>query len=99
MYKKDKGVYSKLYSEVGNISNKEVSLVTIKDHTINTLNLEIATRNIITEMRLNLKAILVHDMLHLHKKTREVIYIDLMKATLKVSKLQSTLSKTENQLR
>ena len=55
--------------------------------------------NKIAEMRLNLKAILVPDMIHLHKQFGEVIYSDLMKATLKVSKLQSTLSKAENQLR
>ena len=74
-------------------------MVTVKDHTKNTLNLVVSTKNKITKMRLNLKDIPVLDMIHLHKHTREVIYIDLMKATLKVSKLQSTQTKIENQLR
>ena len=43
--------------------------------------------------------ILVTDMIHLHKKTGEVIYSDLLKETLKVSKLQSTKRNIENQLR
>ena len=38
-------------------------------------------------------------MIHLHKQIREVIYSDLLKATLKVSWLQSTKSKVENWLR
>ena len=96
-YKKDKDISSKeslkLYLEFQNISSKEVSLVTVKYHTRNTLNLAVSTRNKIAEMRLNLKSILVPDMTHLHKHTREFIYSDLMKSTLKVSKLQSTLSK------
>ena len=38
-------------------------------------------------------------MIHLHKQTREVIYNDLLKATLKVFRLQSTKTNIENQLR
>ena len=89
----------KLYSEVRNISNKKVSLVTIKYNSGNTLNLEVAARIRVFEMKMNLKNILVPDMIYFHKQTGEVIYIDLMKDTLKVSKLQSTVSKIENQLR
>ena len=50
-------------------------------------------------MRLNLKDIPVPDIIHLHKKPGEVIYSDLLMATSKVSKLQSTQTKIENQLR
>ena len=38
-------------------------------------------------------------MIHLHKQTGEALYSDLLKATLKVSRLQSTKSKIENWLR
>ena len=55
--------------------------------------------NRITEMRLNLKAIPILDMIHLHKQTGEVIYNEFMKDTVKVSKLQSTLFKIENKTR
>ena len=50
-------------------------------------------------MRLNLQKIPILDKIHLHKKIGEVIYTDLMKDTLKVSKLQSTVSRVESQLK
>ena len=81
------------------ISSKEVSLVTVKDHTKNTLNLAVSTKKMIAEMRLSLKDIPVLDMVHLHKQTGEVIYTDLMKDAFKASKLQSTVSRFENQLK
>ena len=86
----------KLYAYVRKISSKEVSLVTVKDHAKNTLNLAVSTKNRIEEMRLNLKDIPVPDMMHLHKQIGELIYSDLLKSTLKVSKLQSIHTKIEN---
>ena len=50
-------------------------------------------------MRLNLREIPIPEKIHLQKKTGEVIYIDLLKDTFKVSKLQTTVSRIENQLR
>ena len=44
----------KLYSKVRKISDKEVSLVTVRDHAKNTLNLAVTTQNRVTEMRLNM---------------------------------------------
>ena len=64
-------------------------LVTVKDHVKNTLNLELATQDTVSEMRLNLQKILVPDKIDLHKHTIEVIYTDLLEATLKDSKSQS----------
>ena len=61
--------------------------------------MEVATQNRVAKMRLNMQKIPVPDKIHLHKHTGEFIYIELMKATLKVSKLQTTLSRIENQLR
>ena len=62
-------------------------------HAKNTLNLEVVTKNGIAKMILNQKDNPVPDMSHLHKKTGEVIYSDLLKDTLKVSNLQSTETK------
>ena len=62
--------------------------VTIRDHTQNTLNLEITTKNKVSEMRMKLENIPAPDMIHFHKQVGEVIYSDLLKATLKVSRLQ-----------
>ena len=89
----------KLYANVRNISAKYVSLVIVKDHAHNTLNLAVSTKNRVAEMRLNLENISVPDMNHLHKQTGEVIYNDLLKATLKVSRMKSTKTKIRNQLR
>ena len=50
-------------------------------------------------MRLNLQKILVPDKSCLHKQTEEGIYTDLMKDAFKASKLQSTVSRLENQLK
>ena len=62
--------------------------VTIRDHTQNTLNLEITIKNKVAEMRMNLENIPTLDMIHFHKQVGDVIYSDLLKATLKVSRLQ-----------
>ena len=85
----------KLYSKLRDIKYREISL-TMKDHVENTLNLAVETQNRVSELRLNLQRIPVADKIHLHKKTREVIYIYFMKETLKVSKLQSTVSRLES---
>ena len=50
-------------------------------------------------MRLNLKKIPILDKIDLHTYTREVIYTNLLKATLKISKLQSKVSRLENKLK
>ena len=49
----------KLYAEVRKISSKYLSLVIIRDHAQNTLNLTVATKNNVAEMRMNLENILV----------------------------------------
>ena len=69
------------------MSSKSVSLVTVKDHAKNNLNLAMDTKNRVAKMRLNLEYIQVPDVIHLHKQIGEVIYSDLLKATLKVSRL------------
>ena len=59
----------KLYSEVRNISNQDVSLVSVRDYIQNTLNLALASKNIVAEVKMNLDDIPIPDMIHLHKKT------------------------------
>ena len=44
----------KLYAEVRNIFDKDVSLVTSKDHTQSTLNVALATKNKVVEMNMSL---------------------------------------------
>ena len=56
------------------------------------------TGNKVAEMRMNLKNIPTTDMIHLHRETCDIIYTDLLKATLKVSKLQSSNKRVHEDL-
>ena len=55
-----------LYADARKISNKDVSLVTVRDRNQNTLNLAIETKNKVVEMRMSLENIPIPDMIHLH---------------------------------
>ena len=50
-------------------------------------------------MRVNLKNIPTTDVIQLHRETGDIIYIDLLKVTLQVSKLQSSKKIVEDLLR
>ena len=76
--------YLKLFVKVRDISDKYVSLITVKDHVGNNFNLALASHDKVSKMRINLQKIPVLDKIHLYKKARDVIYIDLLKATFKV---------------
>ena len=89
----------KLYSEVIEISNQDVSLVLVGDYVQNTLNLALATKNSVVEVKMNLDDIPIPDMIHLHKKTWDILFTHFLKITLELSKLQTLKGKIENQLR
>ena len=89
----------KLYDEVNELYTQDISLVTVRDHDKNTLNLTVTTGNKVVEMRMNLKNIPVAKMINLHRETCDIIYTDLLKATLQVSKLQSSKKIVEDLLR
>ena len=57
------------------------------------------TKNKVAEMKMNLEKIPIPDMIHMHKQTGDIIYTDLLKATLKVSRMQYSNTKIENHLR
>ena len=50
-------------------------------------------------MRMNLKNIPTTDMIHLHREKCDIIYTDFLKATLQVSKLQSSKKRVEDLLK
>ena len=89
----------KLYSEVRNISNQDVSLVLVRDYVQNTLNLALESKNRVAEVKINLDDIPIPDMIHLHKETRDILFTHLLKITLALSKLQILKGKSRNQLR
>ena len=88
-----------MYSEVGKISSQYVSLSTVRDYSHKTLNMSLETKNKVVEMKMDLKNIPILDIMHLHKQTGDILFTDLLKATLKLSKLQTNKSRIENQLR
>ena len=77
----------KLYDEVRKLSSQDVSLLTVRDQAKDTLNLVLTTGNKVAELRMNLKNISNTDMIHLHQETINIIYTNLLQATLHVSKL------------
>ena len=89
----------KLSTKVRKACGHEVSLISVRDHKHNTLNMAISYRNKVVEMKINMDEILVLDMIHLHKKIGDIIHTDLLKSTLKISKLHTSKSRVENQLR
>ena len=76
-----------------------MSLIVVRDHSHNTLNLDLTTKNKVVEMKINLENIPIPDMIHMHKQTMDILFTDLLKATLKLSKLHTNKSRIENQLR
>ena len=71
----------------------EVSLVSIRYHKKNTLNLDITYRNRVAKMRINMDAIPVPDMIHLCKKEGYIIYTNLLKSILNIFKLYTSKSR------
>ena len=76
----------------------DVCLIIVRDHSEKTFNFSIATKNKVAEMKISLENIPIPDMIHLHKQRGDIIYIDMLKATLKLSRLQSSKRKIENHL-
>ena len=64
-----------------------MSLVSVRDYVQKNLNLALASKNIVTEVKMNLDDIPIPDMIHLHKKTGDILFTHLMKITLASSKL------------
>ena len=51
------------------------------------------------EAELCLEKISVLDKIHLHRQTGDVLYFNLLKSTLKITRLQLVIDKLENQIR
>ena len=89
----------KLYDELRKFPSQDVSLVMVRDHDKNTLNLVVTIGNKVAKIMMILKNIPRTDMIHLHREIGDIIYTDLMKATLQVSKLQLSKKRVEDLLR
>ena len=82
------------------ISIQDVSLVSVRDYAQNNdMNLALETKNRVVEMKMNLEDIPIPGMIHLHKQTGDILFTDLLKATMRLSKLHINKRKIENHLR
>ena len=73
--------------------------MTDKDQARGTLNLDVTTGNKLVELWVDPKKVPKIDVIHLHKEICDIIYTNLLQATLQISKLQSTKKRVEWLLR
>ena len=84
---------------VRKLINKKTSLISTRDAERNTQKFVVVSDNKVSEMEVKLDKISVPDKIQLHKQTGDVIYSDLLHATLKVTRLQYLVDKMEIQLK
>ena len=76
-----------------------VALNTIRDHAIDTLSLALAMENKVSKVSVNLSKVPTTDIIHLNKETGDILNARLLKATIQMSKLEESKTKTLNLLR
>ena len=89
----------KLCAKGRKISCQEVPLIAVRDQTHNTLKLALTTNNKVVEVGRNLYDLPIPDLVHFHKQTGDIMFIDLLKTTLNLSKMVVTKRKIENHVR
>ena len=88
-----------LLPQVSKSINKETSLISTRDAERNTLKFVVVSDKKVFEMKVKMDKISVPKKIQLHKQTGDVIYSDLLHATMKITKLQFLLDKMEIQLK
>ena len=88
-----------LLSRLRKLNNQKNSLVFTQDIERNTLKFVVVSDKKVSEMEVKLDKTSVPDKIQLHKQTRDVIYSDLLHATVNVTKPQSLVDKMEVQLK
>ena len=89
----------RLYAEVREISNQGISLIIVRDQTHNALKLALTIDKKVAEIGVNLEHIPSLDLIHFHKKIGDILYTELLKTTLNISKLEDIKSNIETRLR
>ena len=82
-----------LLPRVRKLINKKTSLISTRDAERNTRKFVVVSDKKVSEMEVKLDKISVPDKIQLHKQTGDVIYSDLLHATVKVTRLQSLVEK------
>ena len=76
-----------------------MALNTIRDHATDTLTLALVMGNKVSEVNVNLTKVRTTDIIHLNKETGDILNARLLKATIQMSKLEESKTKTLNLLR
>ena len=78
----------------------DVALKTIRDHATNTLSMAMRMGNKVSKVNVSdLETIRTTDIIHLNRETNDILNTILLKATLHISKLESSKIKTQDILR
>ena len=88
-----------LLPRVRSLNNPKTSLISTRNIERNTLKLAMVSDKKVAEMEVRLDKNSVLDKIQLHKKTRDIIYSDLLHAMVKINKLQVLVDKLEVQLK
>ena len=72
----------KLYDGVRKFPGQDTSMVIVRDQARCTLNLDVTTGNKVAELRVDPKKVPRINVIHLHKVIGDIIYTDLLHATL-----------------
>ena len=81
------------------LNNPKASLFSTRDIERNNFKLAMVSDKKMSEMEVRLDNISVPDKIQLHKQTGDIIYSDLLHATMRVNKLQILVDKLEVQLK
>ena len=90
---------AELYNEAMQLPYPNVALKTVRDHATETLSLSLVMGDKVSEVSVNLSKVPTTDIIHLNKKTGDILNARLLKATIQMSKLEESKTKTLNLLR
>ena len=71
----------------------------MRDHATNTLSLALTMGNKVSQVNLNLAKVPTTNIIHLNRETNDILNAILLKATLQISKLEASKTKTLDLLR
>ena len=75
-----------------------MSLLTVKDPTINVLNFALIDEEKVTEVKIQMDKVNIPDKILFHNQTNEMLYYDLLCMSLNKNKLENKVDRLEKQL-
>ena len=72
-----------------------MSLLTVKDPNWNVLNFPLTEEEKVTEVKIQMAKVNIHDKILFHKQTNEMIYYNLLHMSLNKNKLENKVDRLE----